>query len=274
VIRSLCAALAAIVLLAAAPAPGGVPKGLAPVKADASTATLQRYLKDQETGRWDDAFALLSVEAQRYYRNAQNLASIYAADRFALRGYKLLGMRGDRLGRVYFVRETADYLDHAHDAMLNISVNVPIGVFREGAALRIKDPGHPQKAATPGGDVSSDGVRVSIKKISYYPRRVELVVTIANVGTDFVTALPYGKSILRDDAGHAYRLIDTKDWALTDKQFFEGVRLPESGQYTGFLSFETPALGDGRRTYTLTLAPLLRDGADAPISIDIPFTAG
>jgi hypothetical protein len=273
VIRSVCAALAALVLLAAAPS-ATVPKGLSPVKADASTATLQRYLTDQETGRWDDAFALLNAEAKRYYRNARNLASIYAADRFALRGYKLLGERGDRRGRVYFVRETADYLDHAHDAMLSISVNVPIGVFVEAGALRIKDPGHPQKAANPAVSVSSGGVRVAVKKISYYPRRVELVVTIANVGADAVTALPYGKSILRDDAGHVYRLIDTRDWALTDKQLFEGIRLPENGQYTGFLSFETPQLGDVRRTYTLTLAPLLRDGADAPISIDIPFTSG
>jgi len=272
VIRSAAAALAAIVLLGAAPA--GVPKGLVPVRADATTATLQRYLKDQETGRWDDAFALLNAEAKRYYRSAQNFASIYAADRFTLRTYKLLGMRGDRNGRVYFVRETADYLDHAHDTMLSISVNVPIGVLTEGGALRIKDPGHPQKAATPAATVSSAGVRIAIKKISYYPRRIEVVLTIANVGDGAVTALPYGKSILRDDAGHVYRLIDTRDWALTDKQFFEGIRLPENGQYTGFLAFETPALGDVRRTYTLTLAPLLRDGADAPISIDIPFSAG
>ena len=272
-IRPLAAALAAVVLLAAAPA-GSVPKGLAPVKADASTATLQRFLKDQETGRWDDAYALLNDAAKRYYRSARNFASIYAADRFTLRSYKLLGMRGDRRGRVYFVRETADYLDHAHDRMLSISVNIPLGVYAQAGGLRIKDPGHPQKAVTPAASVSSDGVRIAIKKVSYYPRRVEVVLTIANVGGDFITALPYGKSILRDDAGHVYRLIDTRDWALTDKAFFEGVRLPENGQYTGFLSFETPQLGDMRRSYTLTLAPLLRDGADAPVSIDIPFTSG
>jgi hypothetical protein len=258
------------VLLAVAP----VPAGLAPVPADAATATVRRYLTDQETGRWDDAFALLSAGAKRYYRSAGNLASIYAADRFALRTYRLLGMRGDRLGRVYFVRETADYLDHAHDVMLSIRVNVPIGVLHEGGALRIKDPGHPRKAATPGVSVSSDGVRIAIKKVSYYPRRLEVVVTIANVGSGFVTALPYGKSILRDDDGHVYRLIDTRDWTLTDKHFFAGVRLPENGQFTGFLAFETAPLGDARRTYTLTLAPLLRDGADAPISIAIPFTIG
>jgi len=272
VIRPLAAALAAVVLLAVAPA-GSVPKGLVPVKADASTATLQRFLKDQETGRWDDAYGLLNDDAKRYYRNARNFASIYAADRFTLRGYRLLGMRGDRHGRVYFVRETADYLDHAHDTMLSISVNVPLGVYAQGGGLRIKDPGHPQRAATPAASVASDGVRIAIKKVSYYPRRVELVVTIANVGDDFLTALPYGKSILRDDAGHVYPLIDTRDWTLTDKAFFEGVRLPENGQYTGFLSFETPALGDVRRTFTLTLAPLLRDGADGPVSIDIPFTS-
>jgi hypothetical protein len=270
-IRPLAAALAALLLVAAAPRSANPPSGLLPVKADAYTATVQRFLADQEQGHWSDAFGLLNGEAKRYYRSAANFASIYAADRFALRTYKLLGMRVDRLGRVYFVRESADYLDHAHDVMLNISVNVPLGVEREPGGLRIKDPGHPQKAVTPAASVSSDGVRVEIKKVSYYPRRLEVVLTIANAGTNFITALPYGKSILRDDAGHVYRLIDTRDWALTDKQLFEGVRLPENGQYTGFLAFETPQLDDARRRFTLTLAPLLRDGADAPVSIDIPF---
>jgi hypothetical protein len=270
--RAVVAALGAVALLAAAPAPA--PRGLAPVRADAFTATLRRYLADEETGRWDDAYGLLSADGKRYYHTAANLASIYAADRFTLRGYTLLGMRGDRRGRVYVVRERADYLDHAHDAMLTISVNLPVAVLAEGGALRIKDPGHPERAATPAVSVASDGVRIAIKKISYYPRRVELVLTIANVGSAGVTVLPYGKSILRDDAGHVYRLIDTRDWALTDKRFFEGVRLPENGQYTGFLAFETPVLGNARRTYTLTLAPLVRDGADAPVSIDIPFPSG
>jgi len=278
VIRWFCAAFAAVVLLAAGPVNGTPPatkptlaSGLLPVKHDAFTATLERFLKAMEANRWDQAYALLNSDAKRYYRNAKNFQSIYAADQFVVRDYKLLGMRADRSGRVYFVRETANYLDHAHDTTLTISVNIPIGVLAEAGQLRIKDPGHPWKAAAPNAVASSADVRVTVKKISYYPRRVEVVVTIANLGDGFVTALPYGKSILRDDAGHVYPLIDTRDWTLTDKQLFEGIRLPANGQYTGFLSFETPPLGDAPRTYTMTVAPLIRDGADAPISIDVPF---
>jgi len=268
VIRSVVATLAAVALLAVAPKPA---PSLLPVKHDASSATVERFLKDLEGGRWDDAYGLLNRDAKRYYRSAQNFQSIYAADRFTLRSYKLLGLRADPAGRVYFVRETADYLDHAHDTMLSISVNVPIGVLAEGGSFRIKDPGHPWRAASPTATVSADGVRITVKKVSYYPRRVEIVLTVANVGDGFVTLLPYGKSIVHDDAGHVYHILDTRDWTLTDKNFFEGVRLPANGQYTGFLAFETPALDNGRRTLTLTVAPLLRDGADAPISIDIPF---
>ncbi len=268
-IRSVWATLVAVVLLAAGPAPA--PSGLLPVKHDAYTATLEHFLEALEAGRWDDAYALLNADAKRYYRSAKNFQSIYAADRFALRAYKLLGMRVDRSGRVYFVRETANYLDHAHDAMLSISANVPVGVLAESGGLRIKDPGHPQRASVPEATVTSAGVRVTVKKVSYYPRRVEIVLTVANLADGDVTILPYGKSILRDDAGHVYRLIETRDWALTDKAFFEGVRLPAQGQHTGFLSFETPQFDDAHRTFTLTLAPLLRDGADAPASIDIPF---
>jgi len=51
---------------------------------------------------------------------------------------------------------------------------------------------------------------------------------------------------------------------LTDRQLFIGLRLAPSAQYTGALQFETPVLADGPRRFTLTVAPFLRDGSDAP----------
>jgi hypothetical protein len=271
VIRTLATVLAAIVLAGASPKPSSPPSRLLPVAHDRYTAALEAYLSAQKSGRWSDAYALLDDDAKRYYRSVQNFQSVYAADRFVLRAYKLVGMRVDRLGRLYFVHETANYLDHAHDDVLTIDANVPLGVLAERDGLHVKDPGHPWRASAPGAVLENGGVRVTVKKLSYFPHRIEVVLTIANLGDGAVTVLPYGKSVLRDDAGNAYRPIEVRDWTLTDKHLFEGVRIPSSGQYTGFLAFETPALGDGAPRFTLTVAPVLRDGADAPLSLDIPF---
>jgi hypothetical protein len=85
--------------------------------------------------------------------------------------------------------------------------------------------------------------------------------------------LPYGKSVLRDDQGGVYRIIETKDWFLTDKRLFEGLRLAPNAEYTGTLAFECDPLDDKPRTFTLTIAPALTEGGDQPFSLDIPGIA-
>ena len=75
-----------------------------------------------------------------------------------------------------------------------------------------------------------------------------MVVTFANLGDNFVTVLPYGKSVLRDDRGGVYRILATKNWTVTDKPLFEGVPLAPNAQYTGSLAFTAPRLGDVKRS--------------------------
>ena len=97
------------------------------------------------------------------------------------------------------------------------------------------------------------------------------MVTFVNLGDNFVTLLPYGKSVLRDDRGGVYRILATKDWTITDKPLFQGVRLAPNSQYTGSLAFTAPRVGDVRRTWSLTLAPALREGADEPFAMTVPI---
>ncbi len=96
------------------------------------------------------------------------------------------------------------------------------------------------------------------------------MVTFANVGHDFLTLLPYGRSVLRDDAGHVYRpIVNTASWNNTDRRLFLGVHLAADEQVTGVLSFSSPRLDDTARRYTLTVAPNLRAGSAAPFAVDV-----
>jgi len=116
---------------------------------------------------------------------------------------------------------------------------------------------------------TANGVRVSIKKVSFYDRAIAVVVTIANVGAGAVTVLPYGRSVLRDGLGAIDRPIVDRNWVRTDRRLFLGVRLPADAQITGVLTFASPRLDERPRQFTLTLGPLLREGADAPFALDV-----
>jgi hypothetical protein len=174
---------------------------------------------------------------------------------------------------VYFARETARFRDHAHDADLTVTATVPVGIVPEHGGWRIKDPGHPWRAFAAHASAHADDVRVSVKKMSFFARRIEAVVSFVNTGPNFVTVLPYGKSILRDAAGSPYRLIETRDWSLTDKTLFEGLRLAPDSQYTGMLAFACGPLDNSVRTFVLTIGPLLVDGGAAPFAISVDAIA-
>jgi hypothetical protein len=244
------------------------------IPANAQTATVEAYLRAMHTQRYDDAFRLLNRAERSYYKNALNFASVYAADAYAIRAFALVGSRADGShGRVYFARETARFRDHAHDADLVVTATVPIGVVPEADSWRIKDPGHPWRAFAAKASASGNGVTVTVKKMSFFARRIEIVVSFVNAGPRFVTILPYGRSALRDAAGQRYEIIATKDWSLTDKTLFEGLRLPPNSQYTGLLQFADERRATDSAVFSLTVAPLLIDGADEPFALNVDSIA-
>lgn len=260
---------------ARAAAPSQLPRRpLQPVPQDGPTALVEQYLAALERAHYDAAFALLNAREQQYYRDADNFGSVYVADRYRVVAVHVLGMRSDaHVGRVYFVRETARFRDHARDADLTVTATVPVGVIRDQNRWAIKDPGHPWRAFASRASTIAGGVRLRVKKISFFARRIEAVVSVANESPSFITFLPYGRSLLRDSAGHVYRPIVTRDWSLTDKAFFEGLRLAPNAQYTGMLAFTCVPLSNERRTFALTFAPVLAAGADVPFSIVVPAIA-
>jgi len=267
--RSIAAAAAAVVLLAAAP-----PPRLDPVPAGVQTALVRRYVDALAAQHYADAYALLDAPARAYFRNPENFASAFAADGFAIASYTLVGTRGNAKFRLYFARESIRLHDPARDAAATTTVTVPYGVIGSDTHARIKDLGRPWRAVATSASASSAGLRVTVKKVSFYQHAIACVVTFANVGNGYLTLLPYGRSVLRDDAGHIYRpIVNSASWNDTDRRLFLGVHLAADEEVTGVLSFASPRLDDHARRFTLTVAPNLRDGSDAPFALDIANVA-
>jgi hypothetical protein len=266
--RAACAVLS-LAFVGAAPARPALRYG--PVPHNAQTAVVKKYVDALRSGHYADAYALLTDEERTYFGNAAAFRSVFDADGFTLESASIVGARGDDRGRVYFVRERLTYVDHASDKRREIVATVPLGVLPEHGALHIKDPGKPYRAFASTSTVSVSGLRVTVKKVDFYPDRIDVVVTFANLGANFVTLLPYGKSVLHDDRGGVYRIFANKDWTVTDKQLYQGVPLAPNSQYTGSLAFTAPRFGDVTRSWSLTVAPALRDGSDAPFEVTVPI---
>jgi hypothetical protein len=266
-------ALFCIALLGASPAPQPRPS-YGPVPNNAQTGVVKRYLDALRGGRFDDAFALLTDEERAYFGTAASFKSVFDADGYVLKTASIAGARGDDRGRVYFVRERVGFVDHADDARHEIDAIVPIGILPEHGALHVKDPGKPYRAFASASTTEASGLRATIKKVDFFPDRIDVVITFTNVGDNFVTLLPYGKSVLRDDRGGVYRILATKNWTVTDRRLYEGIRLAPNSRYTGSLAFSAARLGDVKRVWSLTLAPALREAADEPFELTVQIAPG
>lgn len=265
-VRAACAVLS-IAMLGAAPNYGPAPQG-------ARTVTIKRYIDALRAGRYDAAYALLTDSERAYFADANAFRSVFEADAIQLRSARVLGARcSGETACVYFVRERLAYVDHASDVTRVIDATVPIGVVNEHGEPHVKDPGKPYRAFAAKATTTASGLLVTVKKVDFYPDRIDVVVTFQNTGDNFVTLLPYGKSVLRDDKGGIYRILATKDWSITDKRLFEGVPLAPNSRYTGSLAFSATRLPSGKRGWSLTIAPALRDGADAPFDVTVDFAA-
>ena len=261
-------------ILAAALAVGAFAGTAAPAAAAltiAERAVLVRYLDALEHEHYGMAFALLSGSEQRYFASAKNFATAFSADRLHIDHYSVIGSsRVARAGVVAIVREHVRFFDHAKDAVGTIDASIQYGVVPGSHGPAIKDPFHPWHAVAPSGvEIEKNGIRATVRKVSFFTGRVEVIVTFANYSTATVTVLPYGRTVLRDDAGRSYVPIATKLPSLTDRTLYEGLVLAPNSRYTGALTFATVDRFAPERI-GITFAPIVADGGDAPFDLAIP----
>jgi len=264
-----CFSLAALLALLGAASPPPAPP--APSLSGTQRSALDRYLGAIGIGNYADAFRLLTEPERRYFASADNFASAFKTDQFKVARYKLLRVAAaPPQGVVAIVSEDVEFFDHAHQTTATATARVAYGLVDEGGNVRIKDPGHPWHAIAPANLTAEvDGLRITVRKISFFTGRVEFLLTFANHGDNAVTLLPYGRSLLHDEGGAAYHLIETKLATLTDRNLRRGLLLAGSAQYTGALTFFTPDRFTPK-TLKLTVGKELRDGADAPFEVVMP----
>jgi hypothetical protein len=236
----------------------------------AQRSVLQRYLGAIVAQRFEVAFALLSPSDRKYFRTSANYASVFAADQLKVRSYTILGSKSDKLGTVALVSERVEFFDLQRHSPGSATAKVAYGIVNTPQGLAIKDPFHPWRALAPS-DLNgvANGVQVSVRKLSFFTGRMEMVATFANRGDTAVTLLPYGRTVLRDENGKTYPPIASRLAGLTDKTLYTGLRLAPSAEYTGLMTFLTPARF-APKSLTVTIAPALEDGGDAPFVIPLP----
>jgi hypothetical protein len=239
---------------------------------------LDRYLDALGAARYADAYKLLAREDQRYFGNADNFASVYLGDRIKIGKHKVLKVEAvPKRGAFVIVSERVSFYDYIHSGPVTATARVDYAVVNDNGSVRIKDPSHPWRIVVPPHATTEvDKLVVTVRKISFFSGTVEVVLSFANLGDETVTLLPYGRSVLKDQNGTVYQLVETKFSSLTDKALYEGLRLAASGQYTGALTFfsSPPQRGAVPARFTpkslsLTVGPQLRDGADQPFTGDL-----
>ncbi len=235
----------------------------------AQSNVLHVYLNALVARNYDKAYAQLAQRDRAYFHNARNFASVFESAGLHLQSYTVIAARGNESQRLFFVKERFFFLDFARNRRASALGTLPYGVLREHRQVRVRDSGHPWKALVCDATSQTQGVRVAVRKLAFFPKYVQVLITFVHAGDGFVTILPYRKSVLSDDGGAVYPIIEAKDWRITDRELFLGLRIAANAQYTGFLNFEIPLRRSGRYLH-LEIAPLIRDGGQGPFRVSLP----
>ncbi len=235
----------------------------------AERTVVERYVRALQGRHYEAAFDLLTAAERRYFGTSGNFASGFRAERLSIGSFRIVeSRRQGSLGTVVLVSERVRFFDFAHQTSAHATVAVPYGVLGT-AAPAIKDPYHPWYAVAASVAGSAGGVRITLRKLSFFTGRLEAILTFANLGPRPVTLLPYGRSVARDDAGKAFVPLETRLPSVTDPTLYTGLRLAANAQYTGLMSFATPSRFTPA-ALSFTFGPALGDGGDAPFEIALP----
>lgn len=257
-------ALLPAVLAFARPVSAAAPSG------PAVQATLA-YVRALGSGDYAKAYAMLTPSAQRYFGNLPNFASVWISDRFSCGRVQALHVQTGRGAQIVTIREQIGYFNYGTQRRAHGTITTSYAVLHEHGRYRIDDGGHPYRSFVPSGITAQHrGIKVTVRELAFYARRLEVTLTFENDGQGFVTFLPYGRSFVRD-GGAVYHPLRTRDWLLTDRQLFLGLRLAADARYTGQLNFLVDRRLDDRvRSLALVVAPAVGEGAERPEEFDLP----
>ena len=263
--------LAVVALSACLACVPGAARGasVAPTPDSGAVDAVKRYVAALEKPDADAAYRLLTPAQQHYFGNARNFASNYAATRYRIVGFKIakVTIRSAAIVQVD-VAQTASFYDIANEKTSTAQVTEPYFALRANRAWGVKEIYVPWKSYAPGAQAAGGGITVIVDRIEFFDRRIRVYCTLRDLGAKPVQVLPLLRSTMTI-AGKTVAAIDTADFPLNDEQFFEGARVYPMHQAVGYINFPLPSRTDANLKATITIGPVVADGAPQPAFVTI-----
>jgi hypothetical protein len=243
--------------------------GAGPATNPAAVSAVKQYVGALQGPNAEKAFALLTPAQKRYFGNVRNFASNFSATTFRVISYSIskVTMRNAGLAQVD-VAEKISYYDIASEQPATADVIEPYFALRNGEHWGVKK-FQPWKSYAPLTTGRAGGLVVIVDRIEFFDRRMQVDCTFRNLGSKPIQVLPLLKSKLTTSTGVKTAAMNVPNSPLTDRQLFEGLRLYPGHQVVGFMNVELPSRIDADMTATLVIAPVIEDGASAPITVTV-----
>ncbi len=234
-----------------------------------AVAAVKHYVTALAQNRADAAYALLTPSQQHYFGNARNFASNYASTGYSIQRWSVASTVVHTPALVEVdVDQTASFFDVASGKQANARVTEPYFALRSGTGWGVKEIYVPWKSYAPKTEGRAGGLAVVINRVEFYDRRVQVDVTLRDVGSKPVQVLPLLKSRLTLGDSAVAALSDA-DFPLNDRTLYDGVRLYPLHQVVGYVNFPLVSRTDRSYTARLTIGPVVEDGAAGPIEVTI-----
>lgn len=241
----------------------------APTPDPRAVDVVRRYVAALEKPDTDVAYRLLTPAQQHYFGNARNFASNYAATRYRIVAFKVakVTIRSAAIVQVD-VTQTASFYDIANEKTSTAQITEPYFALRANGAWGVKEIYVPWKSYAPNAQASGGGITVIVDRIEFFDRRIRVYCTLRDLGSKPVQVLPLLRSTMTI-ADKTVAAINTPDFPLNDEQFFEGVRVYPMHQAVGYINFPLPSRTDTALKATITIGPVVADGASQPAFVTI-----
>ena len=241
----------------------------APTPDPSAVDAVRRYVAALEKPDAFAAYRLLTPAQQHYFGNARNFASNYAATRYRIVSFSIakVTIRSAAIVQVD-VAQTASFYDIANEKTSTAQITEPYFALRANGTWGVKEIYVPWKSYAPSAPASGGGITVIVDRIEFFDRRIRVYCTLRDLGAKPVQVLPLLRSTMTI-AGKTVAAIDTADFPLNDEQFFEGARVYPMHQAVGYINFPLPSRTDTTLKATITIGPVVADGASQPAFVTI-----
>jgi hypothetical protein len=215
---------------------------------------------------FDAAFALLPSGQQSYFGNVKNFASNMQSTQYTIHKFSLISALSHGEIVEFTSSEDVTFLDVNTRHPVSATVKDPYFALHENGSWRVKQLYQPWKSYASEVAGSAQGVTVTVHRVQFFDKRVQLDCTVLNGSATPVQVLPLGKSVL-DVGGAKIPALNSATFPLNNVAFFEGLRLLPKQQTSGYINFPVAQKKDENQTFTLTVAPAIFDGAEQTFAI-------